>query len=364
MKPTVHDIAEEAGVSLATVDRVLNGRPGVRTGTREKVLRAMERLGYVRDVAAANLARKRVYAFEFLLPRNSNAFMQALRAELSAAQKRAAWERTELSLYDVPAFDGPALEGALLETLSRKPDGVAFVAVDSEHINEIVSRLKAEGISVVTLISDLADKDQGARDHYVGIDNVSAGRSAANLLGRFIGNLPARVGVLAGSLKVRDHRERLEGFLGVLGEAFPNLEVLPVLEGHDDDATVERLLQSKLEETPDIQGLYSLGAGNGGLISALSKSRNRPQFVIAHELDGTTVPALRAGVIDVVLAQDPGHEIRSAIRVLKAAADNVPIIRDQERIRIDIFLRDNLPEEDEGGADTEDVLASGTNSNA
>ena len=57
MKPTVHDIARSAGVSLATVDRVLNGRPGVRSVTREKVEQAIVALGYVRDLAAANLAK-------------------------------------------------------------------------------------------------------------------------------------------------------------------------------------------------------------------------------------------------------------------------------------------------------------------
>ena len=55
MRPTVHDIAAAAGVSLATVDRVLNLRPGVRSVTRAKVEQAIERIGYVRDVAALAL---------------------------------------------------------------------------------------------------------------------------------------------------------------------------------------------------------------------------------------------------------------------------------------------------------------------
>ena len=45
----------------------------------------------------------------------------------------------------------------------------------------------------------------------------------------------------------------------------------------------------------------------------------------------------------VIINQDPGHEVRSAVRVLMARADNVPLIESQERIRIDIFMRDNLP---------------------
>ena len=123
------------------------------------------------------------------------------------------------------------------------------------------------------------------------------------------------------------------------------MRVLAPLQGRDEAQTVERLLTRLMEERGDLLGLYSLGAGNGGLVRALSKAERRPRFVVAHELDATTVDALRSGAIDAVLTQDAGHEIRSAIRILKAHADRTPIIAAQERIRIEIYLRDNLPQE-------------------
>ena len=88
MRPTVHDIAAEAGVSLATVDRVLNARPGVRQKTVDKVEAAVERLGYERDVTAANLAKKRIYPLVFILPEGPNSFMRGLEAEIRAAMQR------------------------------------------------------------------------------------------------------------------------------------------------------------------------------------------------------------------------------------------------------------------------------------
>lgn len=89
MKPTVHDIAERAGVSLATIDRVLNMRPGVHAATRARVEAAIAELGYVRDIAAANLAKGRNYSLVFILPGNDNSFMATLRAEVRAAAARA-----------------------------------------------------------------------------------------------------------------------------------------------------------------------------------------------------------------------------------------------------------------------------------
>ena len=64
---------------------------------------------------------------------------------------------------------------------------------------------------------------------------------------------------------------------------------------------------------------------------------------ITHELTDDTRHALIGGTIDIIINQDAGHEVRSAIRVLMSKADKVPIVDSMERIRIDIYLRDNIP---------------------
>ncbi len=340
MKPTVHDIARTAGVSLATVDRVLNERPGVRAKTRDRVMAAMNTLGYVRDVGAANLARGRLYQFDFILPDNENTFMLSLRAELQSATERALAERVLINLVLVPAFDEAALVAALDDCATRKPDGVAFVAVDTDPVRAACDRLGEQGVHAVTLVSDLG---HSTRTHYVGVDNGAAGRTAARLLGLFANGTEGALAVVAGSLKVRDHQERFEGFTAAMKADFPGREILPVLEGFDEGSRVEKLVAELLDERSDIAGIYSLGAGNSGLVKALAKhNANRP-LVIAHERDSVTSKALTDGIIHAVLAQDAGHEIRSAIRVLKASADRLAIVPGQQQIRIEIFLKDNLP---------------------
>ncbi len=340
MKPTVHDIAERAGVSLATIDRVLNMRPGVHAATRARVEAAIAELGYVRDIAAANLAKSRNYSMVFILPGNDNSFMATLRAEVRAAASRSHLERTAIRVIEVPPFNASALTEALEVARREKPSGVAFVATDSEDVAEAADRLADDGIATVTLVSDLSGS---RRDHYAGVDNVAAGRTAASLMGRFLSGRVGDVAVVAGSMLVRDHRERLEGFRTVIESEFPQVRLLPVLEGRDDPLTVETLVREALGN-PNLCGIYSLGAGNRGLIKALGAADGeRPLSVIAHELTENTASALRQGLLDAVLNQDAGHEVRSAIRVLKARADGLPVIAAQERIRIDIFLRDNLP---------------------
>ena len=341
MKPTVHDIAARAGVSLATVDRVLNGRAGVRAPTRERVEAAIAELGFVRDVAAANLAKSRIYTFGFIIPANDNSFMIGLRAEVESVRRWAAQDRISIKLIDVPAFDADALASALDAVREEQMDGVAFVAIDHPLVRRALERLTEEGLAAVTVVSDLINSP---RAHFAGIDNLAAGRTAAILLGRFLGARNGPVLPVAGSLQVQDHRERLEGFEAVMRARFPARHILPVVESGDDPARVETLVGQVAADFPDLAGIYSFGAGNRGLIRAQTVfAKERRPVAIAHELTSVTRSALLSGHLDAVLNQDAGHEVRSAIRVLKAKADGAGVVVAQERIRIDIFLKENLP---------------------
>lgn len=342
MRPTVHDIAKAAGVSLATVDRVLNRRPGVREQTRVRVEDAIGRIGFVRDMAAANLAKGRIYPLVFILPQGENSFMEELRIEIGEAINRSAHERTHIRIIDVPAFNGPALATHLNGLLSDPPAGVAVVAVDAPEVHAAIGALRAAGVAVLTLVSDLPTS---ARDHFAGVDNLAAGRTAGSLMGRFLNGRAGKIAVIAGSMLVGDHRDRLRGFSERLASINPHLEILPVMEGHDSPDEVHGLVSQALASHAEIAGIYNLGAGNRGLIRALKAVANTPSrpVVIAHELTPHTRQALQDGLIDAILNQDAGHEVRSAIRVLKARADGQAVILAQERIRIDIFLKDNLP---------------------
>ena len=99
-----------------------------------------------------------------------------------------------------------------------------------------------------------------------------------------------------------------------------------------------------LAEQPDLVGIYSVGAGNRGIAEALEAAgRARDVVFIAHELTDFSRRYLMHGTMAAIINQDPGHEARSAARILLARCTSQPVIDDQERIRIDIFLRDNLP---------------------
>ncbi|MEM9551488.1 MAG: LacI family DNA-binding transcriptional regulator [Pseudomonadota bacterium] len=341
-KPTVNDIARVAGVSLATVDRVLNERPGVRSVTIRKVQKAIAALGYVRDTAAANLARKRIYNLLFVLPETQNEFVQALRKQISAQSARLVNERTWLSTASVAPFD-PQEMVTILDALDPgEVDGVAVFSPETPSVRDAVKRARDKGIAVVALVSDLPSSE---RDHFVGIDNIAAGRTAAQLMGRLV-RQTGKILVITGSRLARDHLERRQGFDVVMREGFPHLDVVASVEGRDDPELIYAMIPEVFQNYPDICGIYSSAAGNAGLVQCLDEhGMGRDIVVIAHELTPMSRQALRSGVFDAVISQDCGHLVRSAVRLLRATADSVPFNAAQERIRIDIYLRENTPPE-------------------
>jgi LacI family transcriptional regulator len=339
-KPTVNDVAKVAGVSLATVDRVLNERPGVRSVTIEKVMGAVSSLGYVRDAAAANLARQRFYRFLFILPDTDNEFVKALERDIAALSARNKHQRTTLNCLKVAPFDPQALVSALDDLAATETDGVSVFGPDTPEVGQAIERARHRGIAVTTLVADLPASQ---RHHFIGIDNVAAGRTAARLMGRFMGGT-GRILIITGSHLANDHLERVNGFEALMQDDFPSIEIVSTLEGRDDADLIHRRIPDVFKANPRISGIYSAAAGNPGLIRYLRETeQHRDTVVVAHELTDSSKDALANGIFDVVISQDTGHLVRSATRLLMATVDQIPFDQSQERIRIDVLLFENMP---------------------
>jgi LacI family transcriptional regulator len=337
---TLKDIAREAGVSLATVDRVLHQRSGVRPATAQRVNDAIERHEFRPLAAAAELARGRTVRFGFVMRVGSNLFMQQILSHLGDMKGWLSARRIVVEVITTDIFNPETLAGTL-DSLHGRFDGLAVVALDHPSVRAAIDDLIEHGTHVVTLVSDVPSS---RRLHYVGIENIAAGRTAGTLVGRLVGPRRGKVAVVAGSQGLRDHIERIFGFGQVLSAEFPELEVLPPVEGRDEEDLSENLTARLLGAHPDLIGLYNVGAGTPGVAKAIIDSGRESQIVfVGHDLTKFTRRLLLRGVIDAVIVQDPGHEARAAVRVLLALVRREPILVAQEKIRIDIIMRDNMP---------------------
>ncbi|MFZ3581486.1 LacI family DNA-binding transcriptional regulator [Loktanella sp. DJP18] len=338
-RPTIHDVAREARVSLATVDRVLNNRGGVAAKSLEKVHRAVDKTGYVRDQFAANLSRGRGYRFTFLLPAGQSAFVQNLTAAITVESLRMRKDRITVDVRSSKTFDPAAQVAALRRIDPDQTDCAAVMVSDVAPVRAELARLRAAGVRILSLVSDVA---VGSRDVYVGPDNEVGGRIAGSFMGRFMRNPTGAVLVIAGSLAARDHAQRLLGFRQVLAAEFPGLSLLPVVEGFDDPKRIAALAAQAMADAP-LMGIYAIGAGNAGLLSAMGQTNSvfRP-VTILHELTDTTRTGLRDNLFDLVIDQDPARAITRAMTIMRDLADGQTVTPDRGDIPLNIFIKENV----------------------
>ncbi len=212
-----------------------------------------------------------------------------------------------------------------------------MVGVDAPAVRAAIETLH-ERVAVITLVSDVSPS---RRLHCIGIDNVAAGRVAGTLVGRFNARRRGKVAMIAGSLALRDHSERVLGFTQVMQQDVPELELLPAVEGLDDSALTRSLAASLLAHD-DLVGIYAIGAGIRGMGEGVERAGRLQDGVrVGHELTPHTRRALLDGSVDAILHQEIADEVAIAVEALRAASDGITD-HAPPRVRIDIFLRDNI----------------------
>lgn len=334
------DIACESGVSLATVDRVLNRRSGVRHETVQRVLRAASDIGYLPDTADYSTVLLEPMKLVFVLPKNSNAFIRMVGDYVEIAQRNFAPFNIDCHVRYVEEYNPQVLADSLLK-FGKRFDGLAFIALEHPVVREAVKQLVEQGKHVLTIVNDLSNSMRCA---FVGQDNHAAGRTAGLLMGRQLGAREGKIALIAGSVNYRAQYEREIGFQQVQREIFTRLRVVGALEGREDPVRTYELVRDLLRQHPDLLGIYNVGGGGEGVARALKEALLDGKIVfIGHEIISETRSWLIDGTMDVAITQNPQAEVSNAIRIFTNLRDNKPLLAGVEPIGIGIVVRENLP---------------------
>lgn len=309
----VREIAQQCGLSEATVDRVLNERPGVRQTTRAEVMQAIADLDKQRAQLRLNGRRYLVDVVMQTPRRFSDAFRAAVEAELPAFAPAAVRARFHLWESGSPA--------QMVETLAglRGSHGVVLKAQDDPDVAQAIDGLVATGVPVVTYTTDVPTS---ARCGYVGIDNHGAGMTAAYLMDRWLGGRPGDVLITLSRTVFRGEGEREVGFRSALRST--GRGVVEVSDSDGIDATNERLVLEALAAHPTVRAVYSVGGGNAATVAAFDRLGRDCDVFIAHDLDADNRRLLRDGRISVVLHNDLRADARLAIRLILAERGALP----------------------------------------
>lgn len=316
----MQDVALAAGVSLSTVDRVLNLRAKVRADTARRIADAAAQLDFhAQGVIEQRLRGQRpTVRLGFLLMKRDTAFYRGLATALAdaAAANPRAQVRVLISYLD--DFDPPATAERIL-ALRGEVDALGVVAADHPVVREAVATLRREGMPVVALVSDLA---ASAGAGYVGLDNRRVGRTAAWFITR-LARQPGPVALLVGTQRFQCQELCEMSFRTFVSEQSDEWELLaPRLTLEDESFAHENTLDL-FSAQPDLAGLYVAGGGVEGVLMALRQvreQRGQLPVVVCHDLTPITQAALREGLVQAVLSHPLETMAQRAVQALVEAA--------------------------------------------
>lgn len=308
---TIKDIADLAGVSRGTVDRVLNNRGSVNPQTAEKIMDIVRTLDYRPNKAGIALAaQKKKYKIGVILFSENNPFFDEVMTGVSA-------KAAELQDYGITTitrrveFDVNAQLDAIDDLLAEGIHGLMLAPYNHMHIQEKIDELVDRQIPVVTVNTDI---EGSRRIAYVGSDYFQGGCIAAGLLSLMTSG-SVELGIITGSSNVLCHSERIRGLRHMLDSSYPRIQIMDILENHDDEFESYALTRRLLEQSPEIDALFFSAAGVYGGCRAVLESGRHPKVITFDEVP-TTLDMLRQGIISATISQQPFRQGSRSLDIL------------------------------------------------
>ncbi|TCS59884.1 LacI family transcriptional regulator /monosaccharide ABC transporter substrate-binding protein (CUT2 family) [Primorskyibacter sedentarius] len=307
---SIKEIAHQAGLSTATVDRVVNDRQGVRRQTANRVRAAIRELE-AQEAQLSMSGRKLMIDVVVEAPQAFlDALNDALRSELPLIQTAIFRARSDLRAR----FPIEKIVAALDRAERLKSDGVILMAPDAAPVRQAVDRLTAGGIPVVTLATDMPGT---SRTGYAGLDNHLTGETAAWLMQRWLaGQATPHVVITKRNEGFRGEGEREAGFRAAMSRLCADARMTLLVQGKEGSDFTQRVADTV--RMTGAAGLYSIGGGNRDLIRAISRTGLPRPIVIGHDLDPENRALLKAGALDAVLYHELTDDIRHALQVFLA----------------------------------------------
>ncbi len=338
-RPTIADLAQKAGVSVATVDRVLNRRLPVREDTVLRVVQAAEAIGY----HATGLLKRRMTEsphrrFAFLLQK-PDAFYTLFGKELVAATKSASEIEGKPTLEFMEELV-PALIADRIRKAAAKSDALAVVAMDHPQVNEAVNEVTASGKPVFSLLSQITTPNVTG---HLGLDARRNGRIAGWTI-RHLAHKPGKIGILVGSHRYLNQELSEISFRTYMREHAPEFQLLEPIINLDDERIAYEAITGMVKANPDLVGIYVSGGGQEGLIRALRERQGGPKLIaICNELTVAIRAALHDGVVDLALGT-PIAAISKRVVELMAKATNGSSIPHLPPILLppEIYMSENI----------------------
>lgn len=342
---TIKEIAQVAGVSRGTVDRVLNNRGLVNPETEMRVRQVAKALNYVPSRAGKALAiKKRRLKIAFLLFENAkdNPFFLDVISGINAKAEELGDLGVSVEIM-YSSFGNPAAQEKLMDYAVKQGfDGIALTPLNNPVIADKIRKITQKSIPVVTVNTDLPGSGRLA---YVGSDYFKGGRTAANLMCLITGG-KGKIGIVTGSHDVLCHSQRIDGFKDYLYQHAPGLEIVKTVQNNDDEFESFEVTRQLLKENPGIDALFLAAAGVQGAGKALQEyADNRNIKVVCFDTVPATQELMQGGVIAAAIGQQPEKQGAKPLDILVEYLSYGEVSQQNDCIcATEIYVCENLPE--------------------
>lgn len=312
MRATIRMIAEKAGVSIGTVDRVLHDRPYVKAEVRSRILEVMEELDYRPNRMAAALATSAIHRRLAVIQPE---WPEDIRSKMAAGVERFREEHGDYNVTLEQISYPQANEIACLEQIDRAVErgaqAIALCAAEGDGVREKIAELAKRNIPVVAFNSDLPGTE---RICYVGEDAYRAGRVAGEIAAKWLTAETPLLLVYAGPAYA-GHKARADGFLARMEElGFRGCQIAATREDYEETLwAVEDVLKCQ----PELKLIYMANQSVSACIQALRRSEKLGKVhVLTHDCDPDVQNYLKKGWVDFTIDQDMTYQTYQALNVL------------------------------------------------
>lgn len=340
-RPTIKDLAEKAGVSVATVNRVLAGQGGVSTARRERVEGAAAEIGFygLGAIQHRNGASRRKYRFGILLLQPHRQFYQLVAGALREAAAAVPDAEIDLRIEFLEDLT-PQNTADRAMALAGECEAICVTAAVHPVVTEALEKISNDGVKVFALITQLSTTGHFP---YIGLDNWKVGRQSAWAFANIV-RKPGKIGILIGNPRYRNQEMNETGFRSYFREYAPDFVLLEPLSTFESAAAAQEMTEKLLFEHPDLAGLYITGGGISGALTALRANGMAGRLVVVgYELMDITRTALIDGTLTLSIAHPLRKMADAAISGMMAALSSREDSGGQTSIiPFEIYTRENI----------------------
>jgi LacI family transcriptional regulator len=339
---TVREIAELAGVSIGTVDRVLYKRGRVSPETRDRVEKIIEQYQFTPNPIARRLKRNRAYHFCVLLPQrdqDAGYWGMALQGIQQAAVEVAPLG-VETEIIEFNRYSQEEFRAAAAAVLEMKPDGLIFPPILPDRTRPFIEKIRQADIPCIFFDADMPGMEPVCA---IGQDPFRGGYLAGRLMHLFAGKITKPVAVL--DVHGEDYHiiRRRDGFLQYAGEhQFPVL--VQEYSGYMGSEISVEQISLFLRDKPDLTGIFITNCMAHRVAAAVKECKEPQDFLlIGYDLILNNRLSLQEGRIDAIISQRPEYQGREALLNLYrciALQQQIPL---RVEIPLDMYFKENIP---------------------